>query len=570
LETEGAVENTRFSRPRVDFSKTFFGKNAIRQTKAPAVSAPERPSENPQFQIPQAPVQPGAAFKIGVYGERERNERSAARADTLSRASFWYDLFRLYFQTPDPEARRQFGGFFAQRYDYFPVDRQFKGSTVADELNLNGVLRSGRTTTAPLPGAAPKPAQKAGGGAQQQVGWNLHYRSLRVLDPEGTDLKPQQTWLGRIDYTLTAWKNALNFTNGYELGAGQSPKVEFNYLRVNPGEGQYSWVDRNRDSILQIDEMEIAVFRDQASFVRIAVPTTQYIRTDNVLLNQNLRFEPRILWGLSKKKWQKGLSRISTQSTLQINRRSIGGARGVSPWNPFQLNIVDTALVTLNTSMRNVFFFNRANPVWDLSLAQGDNRSQVALTTGFERRRTSDWTVHARANLNRRWSLEADAVQGLRNSDNQAFDTRDFSIGTREYGPKLSWLPNRSFRIVLDVNRMESRNRIGAGEKADQNHWNMELTWNPASKENNRGFRAATSLRAKFTLADIRYTGKPNTAVAFTMLEGLQNGQNLLWSLILDRQLSKNMQMNLNYEGRRTGTGNRLVHVGRAQVRALF
>ena len=53
------------------------------------------------------------------------------------------------------------------------------------------------------------------------------------------------------------------------------------------------------------------------------------------------------------------------------------------------------------------------------------------------------------------------------------------------------------------------------------------------------------------------------------MLEGLQDGKNYLWSLNLDRQLSKTVQMSLNYEGRKTGD-NRVVHVGRAQVRAVF
>ena len=72
------------------------------------------------------------------------------------------------------------------------------------------------------------------------------------------------------------------------------------------------------------------------------------------------------------------------------------------------------------------------------------------------------------------------------------------------------------------------------------------------------------------TLADIRYTGEANTPVAFAMLEGLQDGRNLLWNITLDRQLSKSMQLNFPYEGRRTGGANRIIHVGRAQVRAVF
>ncbi|MBK8429159.1 MAG: hypothetical protein IPL27_25835 [Lewinellaceae bacterium] len=527
LQTEGRVESTRFARPKIDFSKTFFRKDStLRQ----------------------------AFVKTGVYFEREKNERNATDADSLNRASFWYDLLRLYFQTPDNQDNKwQLGGFLSRRNDFAPNGSFFKQNTEANELNLNGKWQKSGLKIA----------------ANQQINWNFTYRTLRVLAPELTTEKPLETYLGRVDYSLAAWRNALNFTTGYELGSGQSPKLEFNYLSVNPGEGQYTWVDRNRDSILQVDEMEIAVFQDQASYIRVAVSTPDYIRTNNVLLNQNLRLDPRMVWGTAPKGWRRTLSRFSTQSTLQINRRTFAGAEDISPWNPFQFNIADTALVTVAATLRNILFVNRANPAWDASLAQGDNRSQVALTTGFEQRRARDWTLHGRVNLSLRWSAEADLIRAEKSTDNQAFDNRDFDINTWEAGPKLTWLPNRTFRIASNVKWKDSQNAIGEMEKAAQINWNTELTWNPQSKQNVQGFRAATSLRAKFTLADIKYTGQANTSVAFTMLEGLQDGKNYLWSLNLDRQLSKTVQMSLNYEGRKTGD-NRVVHVGRAQVRAVF
>jgi hypothetical protein len=74
--------------------------------------------------------------------------------------------------------------------------------------------------------------------ATHQLNWVLTYRKLRILAPELTTETPQNTYLGRVDYNLSAWKNALALTTGYELGSGQSPRIEFTYLAVNPGEGQ--------------------------------------------------------------------------------------------------------------------------------------------------------------------------------------------------------------------------------------------------------------------------------------------------------------------------------------------
>ncbi len=525
LNTRGTIEDSRFSRPKLDVSKTFFrGDSSARK-----------------------PI-----FKIGFYGEREKNERRDIVADTLNRAAFWYDLYRVYVQTAENAKRWQWKASAMERHDFAPRLSFFEQSTTAREYALEGLWRSN-----------PEKLKW-----QQQFNWNVTYRKLQVLAPELTTEKPQNTYLGRIDHQISGLKNAISITNGYELGSGQSPRIEFNYLLVNPGEGQYSWVDRNRDSILQIDEMEVAVFLDQANYVRIAVTTADYERTNNLVLNQNIRLEPRLLWVGSRKRWKKWVGRISSQSTVQTNRRTFADAMGVRVWDPFQQSLNDTALVALNQLVRHVLFVNRAQPDWDASFTRSRNGSQVTLTTGFEIRKNEEWNLHGRVNLNRRWTLESDATLGLRQSDNQAFDTRDFSIVSQEYGPKVTWLPKRTFRIATTLKWKNSKNEAASGEQATQVNANTEITWNPVSKANTNGFKAATSIRAKVTFADIQYQGAPNSTVAFNMLDGLQNGKNILWSFNIDRQLSQSMQLSLNYEGRRTGT--RTVHVGRAQVRAIF
>lgn len=527
LKTTGFVEQTQFNRPKVDFSKTFFKNDSTTSQ---------------------------AFLKTGIYAEREKNARTVVGADTLSRVSFWYDLLRLYFQVPQNQGRWQVAGFVSQRSDFAPSLSNFKKNTVANEFNLNGAWNN----------------QGIRKSYTESLAWVLSLRRLNIEDSTLTTLNAQNSYLGKMDYSFSAWRNALVFTTNYELGSGQSPKLEFNYLQVNPGDGLYTWVDRNRDSILQVDEMEIAVFQDQATYVRISVTTPEYIRTNNVLFSPSLRFEPRQLWPRPTGRVQRLLTRLSTQSNLQINRRTYSGAGGVQAWNPLQLSgLADTSLVTLNAGWRNALFINRADPKWDASIAHGDNRSRLAITTGFEQRRNQDITLHGRLNLSQRWSLESDVAQTLKASDNQTFNTRDYHINAFEAGPKLAWLPSRTFRITTAMKWKNSRNALGEMEAATQSNWSAELTWNPASKPNAQGFKASTSLRTKATFADIKYSGQANSVVAFTMLEGLQNGKNFLWSVILDRQLSKSVQLSLNYEGRKTGQ-NRAVHVGRAQVRALF
>jgi hypothetical protein len=528
LKTDGLVELTQFDRPKADFSRTFFKKDVSGQR---------------------------AIFKTGIYAEREKNARTAVGADTLSRVSFWYDLVRVYCQIPEKNGGLwRFGGFVARRNDFAPTAAVFKKSTVANELNING----GWNNT---------PLKKK---QTQTLSWVLTLRQLNIENYALSKLKPQKSYLGKLDYNVSALRNTVALTANYELGSGQSPRIEYNYLLVNPGDGFYTWVDRNRDSILQVYEMEVAVFQDQANYVRVAVTTPDYIRTNYVLFNPSLRIEPRFLWTQPKRYWQRTLSRLSLQSNIQINRRTFAEATGVQYWNPFQLEgLPDSSLVTLTSGWRNTLFINRGNPKWDASVAQGDNRSRLAITTGFDQRSNRDVTFHGRVNIGLHWNMESDVSRTVKSSDNQAFDSRDFEIKSLHYGPKVSWIPSRAFRLSTAVVWKKSQNTLGNKESASQTDWNTELTWSPASVPNVDGFRASTSLRAKATIANIRYIGESNSVVAFSMLEGLQDGKNYLWSLNLDRQISKTVQLGLTYEGRKTGV-NRNVHVGRAQVRALF
>ncbi len=67
----------------------------------------------------------------------------------------------------------------------------------------------------------------------------------------------------------------------------------------------------------------------------------------------------------------------------------------------------------------------------------------------------------------------------------------------------------------------------------------------------------------------IIYNGENNTSVAFEMLEALQPGNNVTWNFSVLRTLAGNLQLTLNYSGRKTQE-NKAIHTGGVQLRAFF
>jgi hypothetical protein len=52
-------------------------------------------------------------------------------------------------------------------------------------------------------------------------------------------------------------------------------------------------------------------------------------------------------------------------------------------------------------------------------------------------------------------------------------------------------------------------------------------------------------------------------------MEGLQPGTNFTWSLIAQKRLTKYLDLNLNYFGRKTETS-QTIHTGTVQLKAYF
>jgi hypothetical protein len=65
------------------------------------------------------------------------------------------------------------------------------------------------------------------------------------------------------------------------------------------------------------------------------------------------------------------------------------------------------------------------------------------------------------------------------------------------------------------------------------------------------------------------FTGNSNSAVGFELLESLRPGTNYTWNFGYQRNVSKNLQLTIQYLGRKS-EDSRMIHSGNMEVRAFF
>ena len=115
-----------------------------------------------------------------------------------------------------------------------------------------------------------------------------------------------------------------------------------------------------------------------------------------------------------------------------------------------------------------------------------------------------------------------------------------------------------SFRITIGY-RFQDRLNQG-GEHSQLNTATAEFRYTPVNKG---------MFSAKFSLIQIGYNAVGNSPVAYEMLEALQPGKNYTWNVGMQRNISKSLQISLNYDGRKP-EGIKTIHTGSMQARAFF
>jgi len=379
--------------------------------------------------------------------------------------------------------------------------------------------------------------------------------NYRVLDFVDANTKNEPSLNSRMVYNDRFFNQLIQWTTVFETNSGSIPQQEFTYLEVPIGQGVYTWNDYNNNGIQELEEFEVAPFIDQAKYIRIYLPNRIFIKTHQNKFSQSITLNPS-QWQ-NKTGFKKLLSYFYNQTSYLIDRKVENNGDNFD-LNPFSKS--DEDVLGLNSSFRNSLFYNRGKQKHSVTYTYVQNENQNLLSIGSQNTKNNSNQLQYNHLYKKSWLFGMFAKTIATALDSENYPEKNFDINGYQLAPKISYLFSKSTSLDLFYELQNKENQIGNLETLLQTRFGTSFTY--AGKKN-------FTMNGEVSFYQNKFVGNEFSSVGFQMLEGLQTGQNLTWRLLLQKNLTSFLDINVNYQGRKSETS-QAIHTGNVQLRAYF
>jgi len=388
---------------------------------------------------------------------------------------------------------------------------------------------------------------------------NVTYRELAYL---GNNTTPNlKSLLGRLDWSVNILKKHIRSEIMYAIGNGRELRREYVFIPVPMGEGTHTWRDDNQDGKQDLDEFYLAINNDERNFIKLFTPTDEYVLAYDNNLNYRLSVDMPRKWK-SSTGIKKFLGRFSNNLNVNLKQKTADD-RFIDNLLFNHGGILNEKLISYRDNIRNNLYFNRADPKYGFELMFYRLRNKQLLSDGFEARSTSNLKAISRISINRDYNFRLSVGNSTVDNSSDFLINRNYFITGKSLTGTFEWQPTNSFRITTDYTFSDNVNEKSQEIVKEASTINEALVNIKYAKAANKNI----DLALRFTHID--FTGNENSAIGYELLKALQPGRNITWTLSWQQKLFNGLQMNLFYEGRKSGDLD-IIHIGRMQVMAMF
>jgi hypothetical protein len=147
-----------------------------------------------------------------------------------------------------------------------------------------------------------------------------------------------------------------------------------------------------------------------------------------------------------------------------------------------------------------------------------------------------------------------------RKSKSENFESKNYTFEEIKYNPKFTYFIKNNNKIDFYYQYSNKENLIGNFETLTQNKFGISGSFSNKNK---------LAINGELNYYKNKFQGNPNSIIGYIMMEGLQSGNNLTWTLNIQKKVTKYVDLNLNYFARKSDY-NSVIHNGSVQLKANF
>ena len=371
--------------------------------------------------------------------------------------------------------------------------------------------------------------------------WNIQLSGSYVDIMKSDTLKGTQSGLYLNSQVSGDAINTKKFvlTTYFKVGRSMAQKQSYQFVKVPRGQGQFTWKDFNGDGIQQITEFVPALYQDEAEYIRVWLPTLEYVPVNLYEISLFSRWNP----------FEKFNSTWRVQLAMQKER-----SWSLPTFNPFS----DSLLRYQSLSAQATLTANQNEPVWgELIPIVKESYQWTTAGSGFTRVGESTGRLYLSAGKNL-W-LVPEGIIRQQTEWHEIDNTRRYNLSQYTGAIKILWRNTGTRRIQTELSFAYQEASTTRNHYLYKRKWNLKAIWRLST---------ALSLNSDISLINQDLRGNADEPVAYYLLEGIQQGTSGLWTLLVSWDISNALNLNISYNGRTSSRG--VIHNGTATVRYVF
>jgi len=355
------------------------------------------------------------------------------------------------------------------------------------------------------------------------------------------------------------WRNFIDGDLFYEASTQSTSKLENVYVRVVQGEGTHRYLgDLNNNGIA--DEEEFIPDLYDGDYIKLQIPTTELFPVVNLKTSTRWKVNFASILKNNRTFWSTILSPLSTETVLRLEEYSEeDDIASVLLLKPSALMNDSTTIRGANSIHQDIFLFKN-KPDLSFRFRFQENNRFTQYNSGDERSKFIERSIRVRFRMVKEISNQTDFINQIDNISSELNNNRARLLTINNLISDFSYRPIQSVEVGFKFTVGRSTDDLPAEPTIlDNNSQLLRFTFS---------FENKGRLRLEVERNEVVDNGTTNE-IPFEMLRGNVIGINYFWRVNFDYRIARNLQINLNYNGRKQGDGN-IVHNMRSEARAYF